>query len=163
MTVLWTTYGTPLGQLTLLGGARGLTGLRFPGASAPPDEASGPADGFGAARRQLDEYFGGDRERFDLALDLAGTDFQCRVWRRLLAIPYGATTTYTELAVAIGRPDCVRAVGAAVGRTPVPIIVPCHRVVGANGALTGYGGGLPRKRALLGLEARAAAGQLPLM
>jgi methylated-DNA-[protein]-cysteine S-methyltransferase len=163
MTALWTTHDTPLGPLTLVRGPAGLSGLRFPGASAPPAAARHRAGAFGAARRQVDEFFAGDRRRFDLDVDLgAGTDFQRRVWRRLLEIPYGATMSYTELAAAIGRPDSVRAVGAAVGRTPVPIVVPCHRVVGASGALTGYGGGLARKRALLDLEARAAAGQTRL-
>jgi methylated-DNA-[protein]-cysteine S-methyltransferase len=103
--------------------------------------------------KQLDEYFDGRRRRFDLVLDLAGTPFQQRVWSALRAIPYGTTRSYTEVGQAIDRPDRVRAVGAAVGRTPIPIIVPCHRVVGADGSLTGYGGGLHRKRALLDHEA----------
>ncbi len=153
MTALWTTHDTPLGPLTLVGGPERLSGLRFPGAD-PLDDAGRRPGAFAAARRQLDEFFAGDRRHFDLDVDLgAGTDFQRRVWGRLLEIPYGATMSYTELATAIGRPDRTRAVGAAVGRTPVPIIVPCHRVVGASGSLTGYGGGLPRKRALLDLEA----------
>jgi methylated-DNA-[protein]-cysteine S-methyltransferase len=154
MPALWTTHDTPLGELTLVGDAGRLSGLRFPGAD-PLDGVGHRPGAFAAARRQLDEFFAGDRRHFDLDVDLvAGTDFQRRVWRRLLEIPYGATMSYTALAGAIGRPDRARAVGAAVGRTPVPIIVPCHRVVGANGSLTGYGGGgLPRKRALLDLEA----------
>jgi methylated-DNA-[protein]-cysteine S-methyltransferase len=153
MTAIWTTHDSPLGPLTLVGGLGRLSGLRFPGAD-PFDTAGHRPGAFAAARRELDEFFAGDRRQFDLDVDLgAGTDFQRRVWRRLLEIPYGATMSYTELAAAIGRPERARAVGAAVGRTPVPIIVPCHRVVGANGSLTGYGGGLPRKRALLDLEA----------
>jgi methylated-DNA-[protein]-cysteine S-methyltransferase len=157
-------HETPLGPLTLHAGPRGLTGLSFPGradrALALDEGARDPATLAGAAA-QLDEYFGGRRDSFDLPLDLAGTPFQRRVWEALLAIPYGTTVTYTELARAVGRPDVVRAVAAAVGRTPVPIVVPCHRVLGAGGALTGYGGGLQRKQALLDLERRGAAGLDP--
>jgi methylated-DNA-[protein]-cysteine S-methyltransferase len=111
--------------------------------------------------RQLEEYFAGRCQRFDIALDLGGTAFQRRVWQQLRAIPYGATITYTQLAQAIGRPDRVRAAAAAVGRTPVPVILPCHRVVAADGALTGYLGGVQRKQALLDLERRGAAGLEP--
>jgi methylated-DNA-[protein]-cysteine S-methyltransferase len=107
----------------------------------------------------LDEYFRGHRIRFELTLELTGTPFQQRVWEALREIPYGATVSYAELAGTIGRPDRVRAVGGAVGRTPVPIIVPCHRVIGSDGSLTGYGGGLHRKRALLDLEAATVADQ----
>jgi O-6-methylguanine DNA methyltransferase len=103
---------------------------------------------------QLAEYFAVERRSFDVALDLVGTEFQLAVWHGLLRIPYGTTVSYSELAQAIGRPDVVRAVGAAVGQTPVPIVVPCHRVIGKNGSLTGYGGGLHRKAALLELERR---------
>jgi methylated-DNA-[protein]-cysteine S-methyltransferase len=157
----WHIHETPLGPLTLEAGPRGLTGLRFPGRGRPL-----PADGRGAAAlasatRQLDEYFAAQRTAFDLPLDLVGTPFQRRVWAALLEIPYGTTVTYAELARAVGRPDIVRAVAAAVGRTPVPIVVPCHRVLGAGGALTGYGGGLRRKQALLDLERRGAAGLEP--
>ncbi|MGZ4192228.1 MAG: methylated-DNA--[protein]-cysteine S-methyltransferase, partial [Solirubrobacteraceae bacterium] len=98
---------------------------------------------------------------FALALAHAGTPFQQRVWAALRAIPFGSTRSYGELAAAIGRPDRVRAVGAAVGRTPVPIIVPCHRVIGADGSLTGYGGGLQRKQSLLDLEAAVSGGAPP--
>ncbi len=160
---VWTIYASPLGPLTLVGGPAGLASLRFPGGAGPPADADHDPDAFGAALGQLEEYFSGERNRFELALDLGGTPFQRRVWSRLLTIPYGTTTSYSALARATGRPDRVRAVGAAVGRTPVPIIVPCHRAVAADGALTGYGGGLQRKRALLDLEARAAAGQLSLI
>ena len=161
MTSHWTVYESPLGPLTLRGGPRGLTGLDFPGRGDARDEAAHDPEALAEPMRQLEEYFAGRRQRFDLALDLRGTPFQRAVWARLLAIPYGATTTYGTLAAALGRPDRVRAVGAAVGRTPVPIVVPCHRVLGADGSLTGYGGGLHRKQALLDLERRGAAGHGP--
>jgi methylated-DNA-[protein]-cysteine S-methyltransferase len=103
--------------------------------------------------QQLQAYFAGQRKDFDLPLDLRrGTPFQQAAWQALRALPYGATTSYGALSAAIGRPRAMRAVGAAIGRNPVSIIVPCHRVIGANGALTGYAGGLPRKQALLQLE-----------
>ena len=108
------------------------------------------------AEAQLRAYFAGELRRFELPLALRGTDFQLTVWDALLEIPYGATITYSELAAAIGRPSACRAVGAANGRNPLAVIVPCHRVIGAAGALTGYGGGLERKRVLLALEARKA-------
>jgi methylated-DNA-[protein]-cysteine S-methyltransferase len=114
------------------------------------------------ATRQLEEYFAGTRRRFELALDLRGSEFQRAVWDRLLAIPYGETISYGELADAVGRRERVRAVAATVGRTPIPIIVPCHRVIGADGSLTGYGGGLHRKQALLDLE-RHGVRQLTLL
>ena len=105
------------------------------------------------ASTQLREYFSGTRQRFDLPLDLYGTDFQLQVWRELLDIPYGATSTYGGIARSLGRtPGAARAVGAAVGANPVPIIVPCHRVIGADGSLVGFGGGLDVKVALLRLE-----------
>jgi methylated-DNA-[protein]-cysteine S-methyltransferase len=154
----WTVYESPLGPLTLRGGPRGLTGIDFPGHAGPLAEPDRDPGAFAEAVRQLEEYFAGRRRRFELALDLGGTPFQRAVWEALARIPYGSTLSYTQLAAAAGRPDRVRAVGAAVGRTPVPIIVPCHRAIGADGSLTGYGGGLHRKQALLDLEARAAAG-----
>jgi methylated-DNA-[protein]-cysteine S-methyltransferase len=104
------------------------------------------------ARRQLEEYFAGERREFSLTLEPAGTDFQRRVWQALRGIPYGATMSYGELARRIGNPRAVRAVGLANGANPISIIVPCHRVIGADGSLTGYGGGLERKRFLLALE-----------
>jgi methylated-DNA-[protein]-cysteine S-methyltransferase len=157
----WTIYESPLGPLTLRGGERGLTALEFPRRGAPRDEAGHAPELLAEAVGQLDEYFAGHRQRFELALDLRGTAFQRSVWERLLAIPYGTTTTYGSLAADLGRPDRARAVGAAVGRTPVPIVVPCHRVVGSDGSLTGYGGGLQRKAALLDLERRGAEGLEP--
>jgi methylated-DNA-[protein]-cysteine S-methyltransferase len=105
---------------------------------------------------QLDSYFCGNLTRFDLRLDLAGTEFQLKVWQALCRIPYGATCAYGQIAKALGQPGAARAVGLANNHNPVPIIVPCHRVIGADGSLTGYGGGLPRKRKLLDLEARYA-------
>jgi methylated-DNA-[protein]-cysteine S-methyltransferase len=162
MTIAWDIYESPLGPLTIAAGPCGLTALSFPAAGRSPwDERDRDPAALAGAVAQLDAYFGGERRAFDLALDLRGTPFQRRVWAELRRLPYGATVTYTELAAAVGRPDVVRAVAAAVGRTPVPIVVPCHRVVGAGGALTGYGGGLQRKAALLDLEARVAAGGQP--
>jgi methylated-DNA-[protein]-cysteine S-methyltransferase len=152
MTTSWTVYESPLGPLTLEGSARGLSALHFPGEGGPLGDDAGDPGVLTEAVRQLGEYFAGTRQRFDLQLDFAGTAFQRSVWDRLLAIPYGTTTTYAALARELGRPRSVRAVGAANGRTPVPIVVPCHRVVGTGGALTGYRGGLDRKRALLDLE-----------
>jgi len=103
---------------------------------------------------QLRAYFAGELKEFDLPLDMQGTEFQKRVWQELLNIPYGETRSYSFVATAIGAPKAVRAVGAANGANPIPIVVPCHRVIGAGGSLTGYGGGLPLKRFLLDLEAR---------
>jgi len=111
------------------------------------------------ATRQLDAYFTGSRHQFTLSLDLRGTDFQRRVWQLLCQIPYGETRSYGEIARSLGRPGASRAVGRANGTNPVAIVVPCHRVIGADGSLTGYGGGLARKQALLDLEARVLAGK----
>jgi methylated-DNA-[protein]-cysteine S-methyltransferase len=158
----WDVHETPLGPLTLHSGRRGLTGLSFPGRGPRLDDGARDQGALAPIAAQLDEYFAGTRSVFDLPLDLRGTPFQQRVWAALREIAYGTTVTYTELAEAVGRPDVVRAVAAAVGRTPVPIVVPCHRVVGANGALTGYGGGLHRKAALLDLESRSARGLEPV-
>jgi methylated-DNA-[protein]-cysteine S-methyltransferase len=108
-------------------------------------------------RRQLTEYFAGRRQEFDLPLAPKGTDFQKQVWQALTSIPFGATTSYGELAGRIGRPKASRAVGAANGANPIPIVVPCHRVIGANGSLTGFGGGLDVKRTLLEIEGSPAA------
>lgn len=150
----WTTYESPLGTLTLVGDGTALRGLLFPGADRLGQSRHDPR-AFDDATAQLDEYFAGHRRVFDLELELSGTPFQLAVWEQLQAIPYGTTVSYSELARRIDRPDRVRAVGGAVGRTPVPIIVPCHRVIGADGSLTGYGGGIPRKRALLEHEGAA--------
>lgn len=152
---------TPLGDLRLVASPQGLAGIWFvhDQQHAPSEErlSSWPLVGhhpvLDNAARQMDAYFQGRLLRFNLPLDLTqGTPFQQQVWRALLDIPTGETTSYGVLAQRIGRPKAVRAVGAAVGRNPLSIVVPCHRVVGAGGALTGYAGGLERKRALLLLE-----------
>jgi methylated-DNA-[protein]-cysteine S-methyltransferase len=155
----WTTYESPIGPLTLRGDGGVLTAIHFPGRIGRLDEATRDPASFAEPVRQLDAYFRGERREFTLDVALDGTDFERAVWRELLKIPYAETRTYGALARAVGQPDEARAVGTAVGRTPVPIVVPCHRVVGSDGSLTGYGGGLDRKRALLDLE----AGQLALL
>ena len=124
--------------------------------SAQNGDAVSDAKRLREAQRQLEEYFAGERTEFSLPLESHGTDFQQRVWRALRAIPFGTTISYGELARRIGNPRAVRAVGLANGRNPISIIVPCHRVIGANGTLTGYGGGLERKRFLLALESGGA-------
>ena len=140
---------TPIGRLWLARAGECLGTIAFEG---PPNAMSD--DGLlTEAETQLRAYFAGDLRHFDLPLSAQGTEFQRRVWRAVAAIPYGSRTTYSALAEAIGRPQACRAVGAANSRNPLPIVVPCHRVVGASGALTGYGGGLEVKRALLALEA----------
>jgi methylated-DNA-[protein]-cysteine S-methyltransferase len=159
MTTSWTIYESPIGPLTLVGGPAGLRAIHFPRQGGPFDEALRDPTPFAAARAQLEEYFAGGRRQFELALDLGGTPFQNQVWGQLAAIPFGETRSYGTIARAVGRLDRIRAVGAAVGRTPVPIIVPCHRAVGANGELTGYRGGLQRKRVLLDLEATVSGGE----
>jgi len=161
MTGAWTIYESPLGPLTLHCGPAGLAGLCYPGRGDPVEESRRDPAALASAVTQLDEYFAGTRQAFELTFDLAGTPFQRQVWDALQRIPYGSTTSYGELARAIGRLDRVRAVGAAVGRTPIPIIIPCHRVIGADGSLTGYGGGLHRKQALLDHEAAHATGHEP--
>jgi methylated-DNA-[protein]-cysteine S-methyltransferase len=146
---------SPVGALTLVGHGDALSGVYFPEHVRRPDnETFGPRDddAFAAARRQLAEYFAGDRRTFDLELQPRGNAFQQKVWAQLIDIPYGETRTYGQLATALGGPALARAVGAANGQNPLSIIVPCHRVVGANGKLTGYAGGLDRKAFLLELE-----------
>ena len=147
---------SPIGQLTLRASDIGLSGLYMTAHRHSPETRTGwvrADDRLAESRRQLAEYFAGSRSTFDLELDLAaGTDFQRRVWTALLTIPYGESVSYGEIARRIGQPNAVRAVGLANGRNPVSIIVPCHRVIGANGTLTGYGGGLDRKRVLLAHE-----------
>ena len=143
---------TPIGPLVLSAEHGRLSGVAFAAAA----EARSTEPLLLDAEAQLDAYFAGELERFELPLALRGTEFQRAVWEALRDIPYGSTTTYLELAAAIGRPSACRAVGAANGRNPLAVIVPCHRVIGAAGALTGYGGGLERKRLLLALEAAKA-------
>lgn len=160
--VQWAVYGSPLGPLTLVGGARGLRAVRFPGRGDPLDEAAQRPDAFEEAFRQLEQFFAGTRRRFELSLALDGNSLQRQVWDELQAIPYGETVSYGQLARRVGlAPDRVRVAAGAVARTPVPIVVPCHRVIAADGALTGYLGGLQRKQALLDLERLAARGQDP--
>ena len=139
---------SPIGPLLLTGDGRALTGLYM--GRAPSGTRDDTA--FTHAREQLDAYFAGELERFDIPLSPRGTEFQRRVWDALREIPYGETTSYGALAAQIGRPGAARAVGLANGRNPISIVVPCHRVIGAAGALTGYGGGLERKRWLLAHE-----------
>jgi methylated-DNA-[protein]-cysteine S-methyltransferase len=147
---------TPIGRFRLLARDGALCGLHLVDAdTAEPPSPWRPAAGhLDAARRELGEYFAGTRDTFTIPLDLAGTAFQQEVWGALTEIPYGATASYGELARAVGRPGAARAVGAANRRNPVAVIVPCHRVIGAGGGLTGYGLGLPRKAWLLDHERR---------
>ena len=150
-------FQSPLGPMTLAANSQGLCGVWFDGQKHQPDPQAWPQYATHPvllqAQAQLAEYFAGKRRVFELPLDLgAGTEFQQTVWRGLIQIASGTTTAYGELARRIGAPLAVRALGAAVGRNPISIIVPCHRVVGAGGALTGYAGGLDRKTALLRLE-----------
>jgi len=147
---------TPIGELLLGGDDEGLSLVGFPEGKLRYEPEPGWTRNeapFVAARKQLMEYFSGKRKTFDLPLKLKGTEFQLRVLQELQRIPYGETSSYGEIANRIGRPRAVRAVGAANGRNPIPIIVPCHRVIGSNGSLTGFGGGLGTKQALLRLEA----------
>jgi methylated-DNA-[protein]-cysteine S-methyltransferase len=142
--------------LLLLGDGERLTALYTAEHVRRPEPAGERDDeAFAVVRGQLAEYFSGVRQDFDVPLELRGTDFQQQIWAELRRIPFGETTTYRRLAERIGNPNAVRAVGMANGRNPISIIVPCHRVIGANGKLTGYGGGLERKRFLLGLESGA--------
>lgn len=150
-----TTIDSPVGQLTLVADDAVLSGLYMEQQRhRPAQEAFGERDAgpFGATIAQLSEYFDGARTQFELPLALRGTPFQRTVWAALCAIPYGRTVTYGQLADQIGRPSASRAVGLANGKNPIGIIVPCHRVIGSNGDLTGYGGGLDRKQRLLAFE-----------
>jgi methylated-DNA-[protein]-cysteine S-methyltransferase len=154
-TLLHSTVDSPIGPLLLLGDGEALRGLymqkgRKPVRVAESWRSSDRA--FAKVRRQLDEYFAGERTEFDLELAADGSEFERRVWRGLEAIPYGETQSYGQVAERVGAPGAARAVGLANGRNPISIVVPCHRVIGADGTLTGYGGGLERKRFLLELE-----------
>ena len=147
---------TPIGDLLLAGEDEALSLVAFPEGSMrrdPEPDWIYNEKKFADARQQLTEYFAGERKEFDLPLSLAGTEFQLRVLDELQRIPYGETTSYGDIAARIGKPKAMRAVGAANGRNPIPIIVPCHRVIGRSGDLTGFGGGLDAKQALLQLEA----------
>ena len=145
-------HQSPVGPLTLVSEGARLTGVHFQGWSQPEQSRSAPDAVLDSARRQLDAYFSGRSTTFDLPLGPEGTPFQLTVWSALLEIPYGETRSYAQLAAAVRNPSATRAVGAANGRNPIAIVVPCHRVIGANGSLTGFGGGLERKKFLLRLE-----------
>ncbi len=153
-----TTVPSPIGDLLLTRDGAAVTGLYL--RPDHPVDGARDDDAFDDVRAQLDEYFAGRRTTFDLQLAPSGTPFQRRVWDALREIPYGRTATYGEIARRIGSPTSSRAVGMANGRNPISVIVPCHRVIGANGQLVGYGGGLDRKRALLELEATLLATQV---
>jgi len=148
------TIDSPIGPLTLAGRDPVLTHLRMVGQTYEPSRADWSPDpkAFADVVEQLGDYFAGELTGFDIRFDLAGTPFQQSVWKALLTIPYGETRTYGHIAEQIGTPGSARAVGLANGRNPIAIVVPCHRVIGAAGHLTGYGGGLQRKRILLDLE-----------
>jgi methylated-DNA-[protein]-cysteine S-methyltransferase len=180
----WSVFESPLGPLTLGAGEGGIGRIRFPGegapvparaaasgAGSPPDGETVAAGWLTATSAQLAEYFAGERRGFEVDLDLRGTPLQLRVWDLLRRIPYGATTSYGELTEQIDAAlfpaelepwRRVRAVGTEIGRTPTPIVVPCHRVIGADGSLVGYGGGLERKAALLALERAHVVGEVPV-
>jgi methylated-DNA-[protein]-cysteine S-methyltransferase len=149
---------SPVGTLQLVAGDEALLGVHFTPkrAPAPRPERAASDDLLNLAERELNEYFAGRRTRFSMPLAPRGTDFQRSVWRALEAIPFGETRSYADIAAAVGRPRAVRAVGAANGLNPIAIVIPCHRVIGADGTLTGYGGGLDNKRWLLTHEHRLA-------
>jgi methylated-DNA-[protein]-cysteine S-methyltransferase len=153
------TVPSPVGDLVVVASPNGIVAILWPddrpvraGMTGTP--LPGESELLDLAEAQLAEYFAGERTTFDLPLDLRGTEFQQAVWEELRTVPYGTTVGYGELAAAIGRPTAARAVGAAVGRNPVSIVVPCHRVIGADGSLTGFAGGLDAKHTLLRLEAQ---------
>lgn len=156
-------HHSPVGPLLMAGDEQALYYLSFPGGSrAMEPDLNWPRDDgfFGEIRRQLDAYFAGELTEFSVTQHHTGTDFQKRVWRALLNIPYGETTNYGELARRIGKPTASRAVGAANGANPLPIMTPCHRVIGADKSLTGFGGGVETKRFLLALERRDLLSEL---
>ncbi len=161
MTIRYSLFGSRFGEVLAIAKDDGLAGLYFVGQKDQPDvdelERAGAVRDddwpvLAAARLQIGQYADGRRTAFELRVDLDGTPFQRRVWAQLLAIPYGQTLSYAEVARRAGSPRGVRAVGGAIGRNPVSVVVPCHRVVGSDGSLTGYSGGIERKRALLRVE-----------
>ena len=160
MTFSYKTMASPVGELKLVASERGLSAILWEN-DDPARVRLGPLVEDAEhpilveAERQIGEYFAGARKAFTVPLDFHGTEFQKSVWAALLAIPYGETRSYAEIARAVGRPTAFRAVGAANGKNPISIIAPCHRVIGTNGALTGFAGGLEAKQLLLGLEGRA--------
>lgn len=154
---------SPIGRLRLVADAQGLREIWFDSGRHQRDPVPSwvhSPEALVFARLQLEEYFAGTRQVFELPLHPLGTPFQLAVWQELGRIPYGVTLSYGELARRIGQPQAMRAVGAANGRNPLPIVLPCHRVIGANGSLTGFGGGLPTKRFLLAMEEGVARGDL---
>lgn len=155
--VCYTRMESPLGPLLVAGDDEGLRRIEFVNGRKPAQEDPrwrADAEPLGETIRQLSAYFAGELETFDLLLAPAGTPFQLAVWDRLLEIPYGETVSYGELARRVGNPKASRAVGLANGSNPIPIVIPCHRVIGSDGKLTGYGGGLPIKEKLLAMERR---------
>lgn len=159
MTLVQRTIASPVGPLRMVASSSALLGLYFrEHRGAPPDERQAPAVHpiLDQVERELTEYFAGRRQTFSVPLNPGGTEFQRRVWDELRAIPFGEHRSYLQLATTLGRPRAVRAVASANGRNPLSILVPCHRVIGSDGALRGYAGGLPAKRWLLDHEARAA-------
>ena len=155
--IYYTTMESPVGTLRLVAEEAGLRTVWFVrGRKDEEPDAAWKKDSafFADVMRQLNAYFAGELREFEIPLLMLGTDFQKRVWKALLSIPYGETMSYGELAKRIGEPKAVRAVGAANGQNPIPIIVPCHRVIGSDGSLTGFGGGLENKKKLLELESR---------
>jgi methylated-DNA-[protein]-cysteine S-methyltransferase len=158
-----TIYEGPIGKFTLVSNGNALTNLDFETTKTPaPNHPRGADKVLDLAREELDAYFTGKLKRFTVAVDPQGTEFQRKCWSALQKIPYGATRSYAQQAVAIGNPKAMRAVGLANGRNPIAVIIPCHRVIGADGSLTGFGGGLPRKKFLLELVS-GEAGDLLLM
>ena len=157
---------TPVGTLLIAGDAAAVLRIEFPvGGKAAKAEAGwmeSPQGPVGEAARQLREYFAGTRTDFDLPLAPRGTEFQRSVWRQLQEIPYGATISYGELARRVGNPQASRAVGSANGKNPLPIVIPCHRVIAGNGTLGGFGGGLPTKQTLLALEQATSISNRPV-
>jgi methylated-DNA-[protein]-cysteine S-methyltransferase len=158
------TIDSPIGTLALAGRGRTLTNLRMLNQTYEPDRSDWVRDdrAFPDAVDQLEAYFAGKRTEFELELNLVGSQFQRRVWQALLTVPYGETRSYGQVAEQIGAAGAARAVGLANGHNPIAIIVPCHRVIGASGSLTGYGGGLERKRSLLEMEKTVKSGNLTL-
>jgi len=157
-------YDSPHGTILLTATPKGLAGVYFQGQKHFPNKREWRRDArhplLRQARRELQEYFAGRRRRFDVPIDLQGTPFQRSVWKSIAKVAFGRTMTYAELARRAGHPGSARAAGAATGRNPLGIVVPCHRILGSNGSLTGYAGGLQRKRAFLALEGAGRNGGL---
>ncbi len=167
MTIFYSVTESPIGKLTLTSDGTFLTGLYMEMHKGLPDIGAAwilddAAEPFALTKKQLSAYFAGSLQQFTVPLKPSGTDFQIKVWAELLNIPFGKVISYAELARRIDNPKACRAVGLANGQNPISIIVPCHRVIGANGKLTGYGGGLPRKALLLELEQPVSVKQLTL-